>query len=67
MMAVNLKTSLLTSPFGFSFVYLCGVVPPSGTTFQIYRGVVPFVLIQRGTLGVLALWSALATRLPKMV
>ncbi len=67
MMAVNLQTSFLTPPFGFSLFYLRGVAPPSLTTLQIYRGVVPFVLIQLGMLGVLALWPALATWLPKVV
>jgi tripartite ATP-independent transporter DctM subunit len=67
MMAINLQTSFLTPPFGFSLFYLRGVAPPSLTTLQIYRGVVPFVLIQLGVLGILALWPALATWLPKVV
>jgi TRAP-type mannitol/chloroaromatic compound transport system permease large subunit len=67
MMAINLQTSFLTPPFGFSLFYLRGVAPPSLTTLQIYRGVVPFMLIQLGVLGILALWPALATWLPKVV
>lgn len=67
MMAVNLQTSFLTPPFGFSLFYLRGVAPPSLRTTQIYTGVVPFVLIQLGMLGLLALWPALATWLPKAV
>lgn len=67
MLAVNLQTSFLTPPFGFSLFYLRGVAPPSLRTTQIYRGVVPFVLIQLGMLGILALWPQLATWLPKVV
>jgi tripartite ATP-independent transporter DctM subunit len=44
--AMNLQTSFLTPPFGFSLFYLKGVSPPSVTTAHIYRGIVPFVLIQ---------------------
>jgi TRAP-type mannitol/chloroaromatic compound transport system permease large subunit len=47
MIAVNLQTSFLTPPFGFALFYLRGVAPPSVTTGgHIYRGVLPFVLIQ---------------------
>lgn len=67
MMAVNLQTSFLTPPFGFSLFYLRGVAPPALRTSQIYRGVVPFVAIQLCMLGLLALWPALATWLPKLV
>jgi TRAP-type mannitol/chloroaromatic compound transport system permease large subunit len=44
--ALNLQTSFLTPPFGFSLFYLKGVSPPEIRTAQIYRGVVPFLLIQ---------------------
>ncbi|MGE5152662.1 MAG: TRAP transporter large permease [Bdellovibrio bacteriovorus] len=67
MMAINLQTSFLTPPFGFSLFYLRGVAPPSLTTLQIYRGVAPFILIQLGMLALLALWPTLATWLPKVV
>jgi tripartite ATP-independent transporter DctM subunit len=43
---LNLQTSFLTPPFGFSLFYLKGVSPPSVTTMQIYRGAVPFLIIQ---------------------
>ena len=43
---VNLQTSFLTPPFGFSLFYLRGVAPPEITTGTIYRGVVPFVILQ---------------------
>ena len=46
LIAMNLQTSFLTPPFGFSLFYLKGVAPRSVKTFDIYRGVVPFILIQ---------------------
>ena len=64
MFAVNLQTSFLTPPFGFSLFYLRGVAPDSVSTFDIYRGVVPFVAIQLMMLGVLFLWPDLVTWLP---
>ncbi|MBL4808072.1 MAG: TRAP transporter large permease subunit [Rhodobacteraceae bacterium] len=54
MIAVNLQTSFLTPPFGFALFYLRGVAPASVTTWHIYRGVVPFVLIQ--VFGLALLW-----------
>ena len=44
--AINLQTSFLTPPFGFSLFYLRGVADESIKTSEIYRGVVPFILIQ---------------------
>ncbi len=67
MIAVNLQTSFLTPPFGFALFYLRGVAPEQVATMQIYRGVVPFILIQLLMLGVLALWPALATWLPAQI
>ncbi|MFZ0789670.1 MAG: TRAP transporter large permease subunit [Chromatiaceae bacterium] len=67
MIAINLQTSFLTPPFGFSLFYLRGVAPAAIKTSQIYRGVAPFILIQLMMLGTLALWPALATWLPKAV
>ncbi len=46
MIAMNLQTSFLTPPFGFAIFYLRGVSPPEIRTTQIYRGVIPFILIQ---------------------
>ena len=46
LIALNLQTSFLTPPFGFSLFYLKGVAPPNVSTRQIYRGIIPFVLIQ---------------------
>ncbi|MEE4299782.1 MAG: TRAP transporter large permease subunit [Pseudomonadales bacterium] len=64
MIAVNLQTSFLTPPFGFALFYLRGVAPPEVRTTDIYRGVVPFILIQLFLLGVLAFVPELATWLP---
>ncbi len=46
LIAMNLQTSFLTPPFGFSLFYLKGVVPPSVRTVDIYKGVLPFILLQ---------------------
>jgi tripartite ATP-independent transporter DctM subunit len=46
LIAMNLQTSFLTPPFGFSLFYLKGVAPPPVRTVDIYRGVVPFILVQ---------------------
>ena len=46
MVGMNLQTSFLTPPFGFALFYLRGVAPPEVSTGQIYRGVVPFIVIQ---------------------
>ncbi len=67
MIAVNLQTSFLTPPFGFALFYLRGVAPPEVTTMDIYRGVIPFVIIQLIGLGILAAFPALATWLPGVV
>ncbi len=48
LIAMNLQSSFLTPPFGFSLFYLKGVAPPQVRTIDIYRGVVPFILIQVG-------------------
>lgn len=67
MIAVNLQTSFLTPPFGFTLFYLRGVAPPEVSTRNIYRGVVPFIGIQLFMLVLLALVPELATWLPKQV
>ena len=65
MMAMNLQTSFLTPPFGFSLFYLRGVAPREVTTMHIYKGVVPFVVIQLAGLLLLAFYPEIATWLPK--
>jgi TRAP-type mannitol/chloroaromatic compound transport system permease large subunit len=64
MMAINLQTSFLTPPFGFALFYLRGVAPEAVRTTDIYRGIVPFVLIQIFGLGLIALLPEVATWLP---
>ncbi|ENO15562.2 C4-dicarboxylate ABC transporter [Marinobacter nanhaiticus D15-8W] len=64
MIALNLQTSFLTPPFGFSLFYLRGVAPPEIRTSQIYRGVIPFIIIQLFMLVLLSFWPELATGLP---
>ena len=61
---VNLQTSFLTPPFGFSLFYLRGVAPASVSTGDIYRGVLPFVGLQVVGLAILFLLPQLATALP---
>ncbi|AKH68021.1 TRAP transporter, DctM subunit [Spongiibacter sp. IMCC21906] len=67
MIALNLQTSFLTPPFGFALFYLRGVAPVSVRTSDIYRGVIPFIIMQLLMLLVLAKWPQLATWLPAWV
>ncbi len=67
MIAVNLQTSFLTPPFGFALFYLRGVSPPEVTTKHIYRGVVPFVIIQVIGLGLLSLFPEVVTIVPNLI
>jgi tripartite ATP-independent transporter DctM subunit len=67
MIAINLQTSFLTPPFGFALFYLRGVAPDAVETTDIYRGVVPFIVIQLLLLGLLTLWPKLATWLPSVI
>ena len=67
MIALNLQTSFLTPPFGFSLFYLRGVSPDSVPTSAIYRGVIPFIAIQVLVLALLALLPQLVTWLPDVV
>jgi len=64
MMAINLQTSFLTPPFGFALFYLRGVAPPEVRTVEIYKGIIPFVIIQ--LLALIVLWHMpeVATWLP---
>ena len=67
MIAINLQTSFLTPPFGFALFYLRGVAPDTLATKDIYRGVIPFILIQIGLLIALAIFPELVTALPEAV
>ncbi len=67
MIAVNLQTSFLTPPFGFALFYLRGVAPPGITTAHIYRGVLPFVVVQ--VIGLALLWGfpGIVTFVPDLI
>ncbi|MQQ07407.1 TRAP transporter large permease subunit [Epibacterium sp. SM1979] len=67
MIAVNLQTSFLTPPFGFALFYLRGVAPKEVTTGHIYRGILPFVLIQVAGLGILWLFPTIVTIVPALI
>ncbi|GGH95930.1 TRAP transporter large permease [Pseudomonas fluvialis] len=64
MIALNLQTSFLTPPFGFSLFYLRGVTPRSVPTRVMYKGVLPFIIIQLLMLVIAYQWPALITWLP---
>jgi tripartite ATP-independent transporter DctM subunit len=67
LLAVNLQTSFLTPPFGFSLFYLKAVTPPEVRTGHIYRGIIPFVLFQLIGLAIVVFFPKLATWLPNVV
>lgn len=67
LIAVNLQTSFMTPPFGFSLFYLKAVTPPEISTGHIYRGIVPFVLFQLIGLLIVVFFPKLATWLPDLV
>ena len=67
MIALNLQTSFLTPPFGFSLFYLRSVTPDSVPTTTIYRGVLPFILIQLTMLVVAYVFPEIITWLPNQI
>jgi TRAP-type mannitol/chloroaromatic compound transport system permease large subunit len=67
MVAVNLQTSFLTPPFGFALFYLRGVAPREVTTGHIYRGILPFVLIQVAGLALLWTFPGIVTIIPDLI
>ncbi len=67
LIAVNLQTSFLTPPFGFALFYLKGVAPPEVRIQQIYKGIVPFVLLQLFGLGLVIAFPDLALWLPRVL
>ena len=67
MIGVNLQTSFMTPPFGFSLFYLRGVAPNNVSTGMIYKGVIPFVGIQVLAVLLVFLFPMLATWLPKAI
>ncbi|KIC43012.1 C4-dicarboxylate ABC transporter permease [Ruegeria sp. ANG-R] len=67
MVAVNLQTSFLTPPFGFALFYLRGVAPKEVTTGHIYRGIIPFVIIQVVGIGILWFFPSIVTIVPDLI
>lgn len=67
LLAMNLQTSFLTPPFGFSLFYLKGVAPPEVRTVHLYRGILPFVTIQVVFLILIALFPKIITWLPSVL
>ena len=64
MIGVNLQTSFLTPPFGFALFYLKGVAPKFVTTLNIWKGVVPFIILQLVGLGIVGFYPSLVNYLP---
>ncbi len=64
LIAMNLQTSFLTPPFGFSIFYLKGVSPPEVTTSHLYKGIIPYVFIQLAALIIIILFPDLVLWLP---
>ncbi|SLM30268.1 TRAP dicarboxylate transporter, DctM subunit [Desulfamplus magnetovallimortis] len=64
LMCVNLQTSFLTPPFGYALFYFKGVAPEGYTMMHIYKGIMPFVLIQLLSLAILSLFPGIVTWLP---
>ncbi|MHA1537824.1 MAG: TRAP transporter large permease subunit [Alphaproteobacteria bacterium] len=67
MIGVNMQTSFLTPPFGFALFYLRGVAPAEVKTTEIYRGVVPFIMLQLVALGIVGLYPSLVNYLPNRI
>lgn len=67
MIAINLQTSFLTPPFGFALFYLRGVAPPNVKTTDIYKGVIPFIIMQLLLMVILYFWPNIATWLPDII
>ena len=67
LVAVNLQTSFLTPPFGYSLFYIKGVAPPEINIRTIYRGITPFVMLQFVGLSVLVIWPNIVLWVPRAV
>jgi tripartite ATP-independent transporter DctM subunit len=65
-LGANLQTSFLTPPFGFALFYLRGVAPPEVTTSDIYRGVIPFILLQMLVLVLIIAFPGIVSFLPNL-
>jgi tripartite ATP-independent transporter DctM subunit len=67
LICVNLQTSFLTPPFGWALFFLRGVAPPEVTTGDIYRGIMPFVMMQAIALVLVFMFPQLALWLPRAI
>jgi tripartite ATP-independent transporter DctM subunit len=67
LIALVLQTSFITPPFGFSLFYLRGVLPKNVQTIEIYKGIVPFLMIQIFLVIIVFMFPNLATALPEML
>lgn len=67
MIGVNMQTSFLTPPFGFALFYLRGVAPATVRTIQMYKGVIPFILLQLTGLAIVGVFPPLVNYLPNRV
>ncbi len=67
LIAMNLQTSFITPPFGFSLFYLKGVAPPTVTTAHLYKGIIPFVFVQLLTLLLIVFFPETVQWLPRFV
>jgi len=67
LLAVNLQTSFLTPPFGFALFYMKGVAPPSVKIQAIYKGIIPFVMLQLVGLGLVMAFPEIAMWLPRQL
>lgn len=65
-LGANLQTSFLTPPFGFALFYLRGVAPPEIKTTDIYKGVIPFILLQLFVLLLIIVFPSIVTFLPSL-
>jgi len=65
LIAVNLQSAFLTPPFGFALFYMKGTVPPSITMQHIYRGIIPFVVLQMVAVVVCIVWPEIVLWMPR--
>jgi TRAP-type mannitol/chloroaromatic compound transport system permease large subunit len=67
LVAINLQTSFLTPPFGFALFYRKGVAPSEVKMQEIYRGIIPFVILQVIGLAIVVLWPQITLWLPAIM
>jgi len=67
MIGLNIQTSFLTPPFGFALFYLRGVAPVIVKTLDMYKGVIAFIFLQLGALGIVGYYPALVNYLPSRI